>query len=625
MRNYPEARAEILRMRKNGTMTKANSILIAFKIWHVKTDAARDFLTSFVTWMHGSTPGSGTFVDAYNINYNASILLSHVQIVSRDEIEVVHIVDTVISSNPVLSSDNQTIFICSNVKTVTQYNVERMVGQLTALHASDGRVKWTFQNPQLEPIILDQSACPTLVMLPEDHVAHADSLLEVAYITADSRRAEHVHIFAVGPDGKDIYQRDDEWYALDKDGYLEFTPNRILSGSVPCSYKKETGSSVCDYHLIPRAVPAFITDNSSLVDSMLIGASDASIYRLNISRWSGVNIGTLKEQYSFSPFATYPLCPHENASSYCPVCDADSNQCPGYPTGAAIRVKPVLSPDAGLAFIGGSDGKLYAIDTQLSSNISALRWVFETGAPIYNSPQILKDGSLLYVYSNTSVFAIHAKNGTLNWTCTLICQDLVCDSTRIDTNVYPKCNTQSGKQDYILDIYIPSGDAQRQSHLRGAPHRHGPLANPYSTNPLTIYLSTSASLVTAVDAKRGSIIWSQKASIQSFSHPVPSTTKYGNDTRVYVTSKTGEIIAFNCSDDNHIVLDRRVYVCPDLSLVPYVEADLCSEYGITCTEQLNSAHSTHNYAPQKMIFSESITNTDFETNPHALSSVNNWM
>jgi outer membrane protein assembly factor BamB len=622
MQDYPKARARLLRIQKNGTITKANSVLIAFKIWHVKTDTARAFLTSFVTWMHGSSVGSGTFVDSYNINYNSSLMISEVAVVNKDNIEVLHIIDTIISSKPVLSFDNQTIYICSNIKTVTQYNVERVVGQLTALHASDGREKWSFQNPQLEPIILDESSCPTLVLLPEEHVANANGPFEVAYITADSRRAEHVHLFAIGPDGKDIYQQDDEWYALDKDGYLEFIPNRILSGSVPCSYKKSTGGSVCDYHPIPRTVPALVTDNNSLAQSILMGTSDASIYRLNMSRWSGKNIATSKEQYSFTPFSTYPLCPQRNVSSYCPICDADTNQCPGYPTGSAIRVKPVLSPTSGAAFIGGSDGKLFAIDTKSSANVSELLWIFDTGAPIYNSPRILQDGSLLYVYSNTSVFALHAQNGTLNWTCTLICQNVICSSSRIDPNAHPKCDATN---DYILDMYIPAGDAQRQSHLRGAPHQHGPLANPYATNPLTIYLSTSSSQVTAIGARTGSILWTQKASIQSFSHPVPSLIDDKNNIRVYVTSKLGEIIAFNCSDDSHIVLDRRVYVCPDLSLVPYVEVDLCSEHGRTCFELLNSAHTTHAYAPRKNLFTESISNTDFESNPHALSAVNNWI
>src|SRR5512143_916905 len=66
----------------------------------------------------------------------------------------------------------------------------------------------------------------------------------------------------------------------------------------------------------------------------------------------------------------------------------------------------------GLVYAGNRDGSMYAVD----ANTGALRWEFQTGAPILFSAAANRSGTTVYFASNDSyAYAVNAQDGTQVW------------------------------------------------------------------------------------------------------------------------------------------------------------------------------------------------------------------
>lgn len=90
----------------------------------------------------------------------------------------------------------------------------------------------------------------------------------------------------------------------------------------------------------------------------------------------------------------------------------------------------------------------------------------------------------------------------------------------------------------------------------------------------------------ALDALAGTVLWHSDVGNTLFSFPQP-----GQGDMVYLSSNTGEITSLRCPKDAQFVVDRMVYVCPELTMVPPTQEDLCSELYNECKDTSNSGTS----------------------------------
>ena len=90
-------------------------------------------------------------------------------------------------------------------------------------------------------------------------------------------------------------------------------------------------------------------------------------------------------------------------------------------------------------------------------------------------------------------------------------------------------------------------------------------------------------MVYALLAETGFVIWLSEVGNAVFSFPQP-----GPGDLVYLSARTGDTVALRCPKDAQFVVDRMVYVCPELTLVPPTQQDLCSELFNECKNDVTS-------------------------------------
>jgi len=125
----------------------------------------------------------------------------------------------------------------------------------------------------------------------------------------------------------------------------------------------------------------------------------------------------------------------------------------------------------------------------------------------------------------------------------------------------------------IVDVYVAPG-------------------GPRNLDPRQVYVRTLDRIVTAINHENGDIAWSYQAGEQTFSHPIRGSdhqsSKNNNmhpENSYYVQSSDGTTHSLDCPNDGHIVLDRLVYVCPELTLVRPTSKDLCMELESPCFDE----------------------------------------
>ena len=118
-----------------------------------------------------------------------------------------------------------------------------------------------------------------------------------------------------------------------------------------------------------------------------------------------------------------------------------------------------------------------------------------------------------------------------------------------------------------------------------------------------VYVRTLDRNVTALRHIDGVVIWTYPAAPPSFTRPKRGVDRDdglhsieggggggGGGTRhtansYYVQSGDGTTHALSCPDNGHIVLDRLVYVCPELTLVRPTSQDVCEELESPCVKE----------------------------------------
>ena len=66
------------------------------------------------------------------------------------------------------------------------------------------------------------------------------------------------------------------------------------------------------------------------------------------------------------------------------------------------------------------------------------------------------------------------------------------------------------------------------------------------------------------------------------SHPIHDLNDNTNIDKYWVSSNSGTLYHLTCPKDAHIVLNRIVYVCPELTIVEPTQNDLCNDLERPC-------------------------------------------
>ena len=220
----------------------------------------------------------------------------------------------------------------------------------------------------------------------------------------------------------------------------------------------------------------------------------------------------------------------------------------------------IHSPEQCLS--GGNDTLQY---DDIDNNRTRVVWSTladaDTGGIIHATPVGARD--LLYVSRQSQLEATNVTDGNVRWIHTFASR--------------------------IVDVYVAPGEPRGEGGSDGR----------------QVYVRTLDRNVTALRHIDGVVIWTYPAAPPSFTRPKRGVDRDdglhsieggggggggGGGTRhtansYYVQSGDGTTHALSCPDNGHIVLDRLVYVCPELTLVRPTSQDVCEELESPCVKE----------------------------------------
>lgn len=198
-----------------------------------------------------------------------------------------------------------------------------------------------------------------------------------------------------------------------------------------------------------------------------------------------------------------------------------------YPTSTSFDSSPSIGPD-GTIYIGGFDGKVYALDPD-----GTLKWTYPTEDIIHSSPAIDDDGTI-YIGSKGGTNTFYALNpdGTLKWSC-FISQVYASPAIGPDGTIYV------GSRDWNLYAFNPDGTL-KWTFATGGFIYSCPAIGPDGT----IYFGSYDGNLYALH-DNGGLKWSYK--IGSYIYASPAIGKNGT---IYIGSapgaaNAGDIYAIN--------------------------------------------------------------------------------
>ena len=123
---------------------------------------------------------------------------------------------------------------------------------------------------------------------------------------------------------------------------------------------------------------------------------------------------------------------------------------------------------------------------------------------------------------------------------------------------------------YILDVYLPTDKDHRV------------VSRPKDDK--AVFVRSTRGTLYAVNVSNGALLFSFNVGPRLHSHPVRDLSDDVNLDKFWVTTTTGTLYHLNCPRDAHIVLNRIVYVCPELTIVPPTQNDLCNDLERPCVK-----------------------------------------
>lgn len=166
-----------------------------------------------------------------------------------------------------------------------------------------------------------------------------------------------------------------------------------------------------------------------------------------------------------------------------------------YDTGSPVHSSPAIVE--GMLYIGGTDGKLYAVDADTGSPI----WIYQTGGPIFSSPAVAY-GKVYFLSTDGNVYALDANTGALVWSVAIGPGPWDWSSPSVhDNRVFI-----AGSTGWVYSLNAGMGTVIWSTNIGGSPN--GPIAvvNGKVYSGTHNFDATNPTLV-ALDELTGAIIW----------------------------------------------------------------------------------------------------------------------
>jgi outer membrane protein assembly factor BamB len=184
-----------------------------------------------------------------------------------------------------------------------------------------------------------------------------------------------------------------------------------------------------------------------------------------------------------------------------------------------VYSSPVLDGD--VAYVGASDGLLYALDVDPAvADGARVRWTFDAVEPLWSSPALSADRALVYVGGcDNELHAVHAANGTAAWAYET--GGFPDDADDPDVDSSPAVSRSDGT------VYVGSFD----NRLHALDGRTGFVKWTYATSDdvvsspavaadgSLVYVTSLDGFVHAVDAPSGRAVWKVDLGAPVYSEP----------------------------------------------------------------------------------------------------------
>ena len=214
-------------------------------------------------------------------------------------------------------------------------------------------------------------------------------------------------------------------------------------------------------------------------------------------------------------------------------------------------------------------------------------WTYTTndGQPLSHSPLWFENTVL--IREGMYLVALDITNGQRLWTFSINCRvadentvpstykgapfiqvkyDANCD--HVDISNRTDARSQLVNISYILDVYLP---VDKDNKVLSRPKDHK-----------AVYVRSSRGTLYAVNVTNGALLFQFNVGPRLHSHPIHDLNDNTNIDKYWVSSNSGTLYHLTCPKDAHIVLNRIVYVCPELTIVEPTQNDLCNDLERPC-------------------------------------------
>jgi len=248
------------------------------------------------------------------------------------------------------------------------------------------------------------------------------------------------------------------------------------------------------------------TDNVTTTSKILTGLTGGIVYSMQVSavNTSGESLKSTALTVTTTPTTTEGL------------------QQWAFSTDDWLASSPALADD-GTLYIGGDDGKLYAINPGGTE-----KWAFTTGGAIKSSPLIGDDGTIYVGSEDKKLYAINP-NGTIKWSVTT--SNVITSSPTMDSNGTIYVGSQDG------NVYAINPDGTIKWSVAAG---NVITSSPAIGSDGTVYIGSNDNKFYAINPD-GTVKWSATTGgIIGQSSPA-----IGSDGTVYIGSNDNKLYAIN--------------------------------------------------------------------------------
>ena len=210
-----------------------------------------------------------------------------------------------------------------------------------------------------------------------------------------------------------------------------------------------------------------------------------------------------------------------------------------FQTGAKVWSSAALSRDGATLYIGSCDYQVYA----LAAATGAERWRFATGREVWATPTVGDDGTVYVGSADGVVYALHGRDGILKWSTAfkgeIEASAVLTPGGLVIVGIGVDIGTGSGQYSRVLTaLDKDSGEIKWVNTSIGG----GFYGTPALSRDGLLYVGTEYNRIRAVNSTNGVVTWNFTPAGPVYSSPV-----IGPDGTVYIGSEDRKLYALKSS------------------------------------------------------------------------------